>query len=575
MKLRRIESGSKTKDETASNEMSPEEALIWYDKQLSKYPNDTGLLSDKATLLEDMGQEEDALRCYTLLVETNPNDYICWYKMGIFLEKKGYLDAALESYNEAIKIDPRFVDCWMKIGNLFITQNLYENAKECFNWVLEIKPDHKDAAYALAQIKENKKTTSISNHTPQGFNNKVVKEGNLHKTGKRRKRKMKKPKEIKPNQDGNFNESQNEPEPVLENLKPKGPTRITKDDKSDITLDQLVTNLEELHDLLTDRTDIKKAESMADSGGIGVEDHKENDREFDYGEFNKELYDLRDSIIQHTEKFTGKIPEDAFSQELQTNISTIEDSKWALESSHPKKENLEYPVYDDIIEKLDEITRSFADTDDNIDSLSVDSIEKGLDVLQRMLDQNDDDSEPFNGEDFAPLENEMALNQPATDDQRTLEFKEFEEALDIFTQSQDVSSQTLKYWEANKEIIPRCYEEEISLEDLIAKGRQHMKNRDYDKALACFDRVLEYDPQCLDAWGAKGDLMLQMSGKEFSLEKLVIQGRRHMEKMEYDQALGCFDRALELDPQCFDAWSAKGLALIEMEKKNKKGKTAS
>ncbi len=50
-----------------------------------------------------------------------------------------------------------------------------------------------------------------------------------------------------------------------------------------------------------------------------------------------------------------------------------------------------------------------------------------------------------------------------------------------------------------------------------------------------------------------------------SLEKLVNKGKLHMEKGEFQEAMTCFDKALELDPQCVDAWGAKGNLLLEME----------
>jgi tetratricopeptide (TPR) repeat protein len=171
--------------------------------------------------------------------------------------------------------------------------------------------------------------------------------------------------------------------------------------------------------------------------------------------------------------------------------------------------------------------------------------------------------------------NEVSMNLIPTEDQTPLEIKEFEKALNSYNQSHKPTSQPLDAWDPKSELMPKIYEEEISLDDIITEGRKHMKNKNYDKALHCFDRVLEYDPQCLDAWSAKGDLFLQMSREEVSLEKLVIKGRMHMENKEFDQALGCFDRALELDPQCLDAWSAKGIVLIEMEKGKRKRKMIS
>ena len=60
---------------------------------------------------------------------------------------------------------------------------------------------------------------------------------------------------------------------------------------------------------------------------------------------------------------------------------------------------------------------------------------------------------------------------------------------------------------------------------------------------------------------------MKMTGKDTTSNKdLVLKGRKHMEKREFDKAEVCFDLALELDPQYWDAWSAKGDLLFEKEK---------
>ncbi|MDP2937289.1 MAG: serine/threonine-protein kinase [Dehalococcoidia bacterium] len=63
----------------------------------------------------------------------------------------------------------------------------------------------------------------------------------------------------------------------------------------------------------------------------------------------------------------------------------------------------------------------------------------------------------------------------------------------------------------------------------------------YDEAIRCYDRALELDPQYAAAWINKGN----------SLHSL---GR-------YDEAIRCYDRALELDPQYAAASNNKGNSL--------------
>jgi tetratricopeptide (TPR) repeat protein len=61
-----------------------------------------------------------------------------------------------------------------------------------------------------------------------------------------------------------------------------------------------------------------------------------------------------------------------------------------------------------------------------------------------------------------------------------------------------------------------------------------------DEAIKCYDRALEIDPQYEWAWIGKG----------FSLASLD----------RLDEALECFDKALEINPQYADAWFGKACA---------------
>ena len=96
-----------------------------------------------------------------------------------------------------------------------------------------------------------------------------------------------------------------------------------------------------------------------------------------------------------------------------------------------------------------------------------------------------------------------------TDDQRLRQIRDFEEALNRYNRSSQLTPQHLDAWHANNDPLLKIFEEEISLEDLVNEGRQHMQNREFEKALRCFEKALELDPLYIEAWSAKGDLMVK------------------------------------------------------------------
>ena len=63
----------------------------------------------------------------------------------------------------------------------------------------------------------------------------------------------------------------------------------------------------------------------------------------------------------------------------------------------------------------------------------------------------------------------------------------------------------------------------------IVKGRELGKQHDFDEAIICFDKVLEKEPQSIVAWYNKGLCWMNLG--------------------LYDAALHCFDKALNINPK--------------------------
>ena len=67
----------------------------------------------------------------------------------------------------------------------------------------------------------------------------------------------------------------------------------------------------------------------------------------------------------------------------------------------------------------------------------------------------------------------------------------------------------------------------------------------YDEAIKCYDKAIEIDPNNPVVWNNKG-LALNSLGK-------------------YDEAITSYDKAIERDPNDADAWNNKGLALNSLD----------
>ena len=80
--------------------------------------------------------------------------------------------------------------------------------------------------------------------------------------------------------------------------------------------------------------------------------------------------------------------------------------------------------------------------------------------------------------------------------------------------------------------------------DWYDAGVGHQNSGGYKKAIRCYDRALEIDPEYTDAWNNKG---------------IALKGLGR-----YDEAIRCYDRALEIDPEYTGAWISKGNSLANL-----------
>jgi len=83
--------------------------------------------------------------------------------------------------------------------------------------------------------------------------------------------------------------------------------------------------------------------------------------------------------------------------------------------------------------------------------------------------------------------------------------------------------------------------EAYTAEDWAENGDNLCSSGHYSEALSCYEKALEMEPELAAAWDGKGDA-LQMTGS-------------------YDKALRCYERALVIDPDSAEGWYHKGNTL--------------
>lgn len=115
----------------------------------------------------------------------------------------------------------------------------------------------------------------------------------------------------------------------------------------------------------------------------------------------------------------------------------------------------------------------------------------------------------------------------------------------------------LKRIEEKEGISPtkiKAGEYDISTDSLLEKkyvleGNKYFFKREYDKALECYDKAIDIEPYDSDVWYNKG---------------CALEGIK-----KYDEAIRCYDNAIDIEPHYSNAWYAKGNLLYQKTAKQK------
>ena len=138
----------------------------------------------------------------------------------------------------------------------------------------------------------------------------------------------------------------------------------------------------------------------------------------------------------------------------------------------------------------------------------------------------------------------------------------YEEALDLAT--------------IDDEECIRCYDEIIGINSgegmaWRGKGLALCRLERPQEAIDCFDKALEIDPYD-DLSQRSKDIQLEeikaidTMTHSPDVSSLVTKGLDLQADSKYDEAIQCYDEAIKLDPEYLDAWYNKGNSLISLER---------
>lgn len=134
------------------------QALIELNSHLAHDPGSTDLRFERACLLAEMGESEEAKQAYIDVLKLCPQHVGALNNLGTLLSLTGYRTAARTAYTEAVRQHPDQPMAHVNLANLFLEAGDLEPAREHYQAALAIDsnflPAHRGLGNLLAELGE-------------------------------------------------------------------------------------------------------------------------------------------------------------------------------------------------------------------------------------------------------------------------------------------------------------------------------------------------------------------------------------------------------------------------------------
>lgn len=128
-----------------------ESAAVHYERALSLYPDDPGVLGLIAMTRQALGQHDLARDFVSRAIALQPNEPHLQELLGRILLSTNDLLNAERAFGQAVSLSPQFLDAWKGLGLALYSRNRLVDARMALSRALQLMPDDGDAQYTLAQ----------------------------------------------------------------------------------------------------------------------------------------------------------------------------------------------------------------------------------------------------------------------------------------------------------------------------------------------------------------------------------------------------------------------------------------
>jgi tetratricopeptide (TPR) repeat protein len=121
--------------------------LNWITENLELPEGDLTVLLNKGWALFKLEKFDEALKCFDSVLDKVPSNVEAWRRKGDVFAKTNRWGGAIQCYNEAVKHAPRREDIWIAMSETYIGHEKFKDASRSLDEVLKINIWSSDAWY--------------------------------------------------------------------------------------------------------------------------------------------------------------------------------------------------------------------------------------------------------------------------------------------------------------------------------------------------------------------------------------------------------------------------------------------
>jgi tetratricopeptide (TPR) repeat protein len=110
------------------------------------------IMYNLGNLFYDLGKPDEALEYYNKSISTYPEHMEAWRNKGLLFYIIGRPQKAAACYNHILSVDPNYLEAWIDLGLILFEMGKLREAKLCYHKALEINPLKKESS--IARTKE-------------------------------------------------------------------------------------------------------------------------------------------------------------------------------------------------------------------------------------------------------------------------------------------------------------------------------------------------------------------------------------------------------------------------------------